>query len=183
MAQDERLTASKTAERWGGVATLTQHVAFNNWAMQRILAQAAKLSDEKLRKEGQMTHGSAFQMLLHTLDTEWSWRIVCQDGVQTKMLWEVEELPDLDAISRYWQKEHEQMLAYLQSLSDADLGRDVDYGSILSDSPRTAKVAHLLGHILYHTSNHRSELAVYLTQCGHSPGDMDFLDFINSRPA
>ena len=180
MSQDERLTMENKGAQWGGVATLTQHFAFNDWSMQRILTQLAKVSDEELRKEGQMTHGSAFQMLLHTLDTEWAWRIVAQDGVKTPLLWEVEELPDLDSIKSFWQTEHETMLAYLKGLSDADLDRDVDYGSILSDSPKIAKVAHLLGHILYHTSNHRSELAAYVTQCGHSPGDMDFLDFINA---
>jgi uncharacterized damage-inducible protein DinB len=48
---------------------------------------------------------------------------------------------------------------------------------------RISKVHHLLTHILYHSASHRSELAAYLTQCGHSPGDLEFLNYLEKASA
>jgi uncharacterized damage-inducible protein DinB len=157
---------------------LIVHFGFNQWANQRILTQMAKLNEAELKQPDQVNHGSAFQLLLHTLDSEWGWRIICQDRFATQLLWEVEELPDLDSIVRFWQTEHEQMLAYLQGLSDEDLAQDIDLGAIFGQHSKTVKVWHLLTHILYHSNNHRSEFAHYLTEHGHSPGDIDFLDYV-----
>jgi uncharacterized damage-inducible protein DinB len=162
---------------------LLVHFGFNQWANQRILIQMAKLSEAELKQPDQVNHGSAFQLLLHTLDSEWGWRIICQDGVATPLLWEVEELPDLDSVVRFWQVEHEQLIAYVQGLSDDGLDREIDLGAIFGQQSQSVKVWHLLTHILYHSNNHRSEFARYLTEREHSPGDIDFLDYVRNETA
>lgn len=161
---------------------LILHFAYNQWANQRILTQMAKLDEAELKRPDQVNHGSAYQLLLHTLDTEWGWRIICQEGIATELLWKVEELPDLRSIVRFWQTEHEQVLAYLQGLSDDDLDQVIDFGAIQGGQSKTAIVWQLLFHILYHSNNHRSELARFLTERGHSPGDLDFLNALSELP-
>jgi uncharacterized damage-inducible protein DinB len=164
---------------WGGLSALRLHFGFNQWGNERILALTSKLTEAELHAPQKTDHGSAFQLLLHMLDTEWSWRIICQEGIATKLLWEEENIPDLPTLMRFWQREYEQVNAYLQSLQDADLGRAVDIGTIFGNSPKNETLANLLTHILYHSHKHRGELAIYLTQCGHSPGNIDFLDYLN----
>lgn len=168
---------------WGGLPALSLHFGYNRWANGRILLQAANLSETELMAPNQTTHDSAFQLLLHTLDSEWSWRIVCQEGIKTPLLWEAEKIPDLDTLMHFWLGEFERMDAYLKSMKDSDLNCEVDYGSILSDHVQSATVLNLLTHILYHSHNHRTELAIYLTQCGHSPGDLDFLNYLTQATA
>jgi uncharacterized damage-inducible protein DinB len=38
----------------------------------------------------------------------------------------------------------------------------------------------ILVHILYHSAQHRSEMAEMLTRYGQSPGDLDFVFYLNS---
>lgn len=164
---------------WGGVPALKMHFGYNQWANERILSRMPELNDEQLRASAQTDHGSPFELLLHMVDTEWSWRLICQDGVEIGLLWEVESLPDLDSIARFWHEEHGRMRAYLDGMSDADLVRKVDFGTIFGGKPKSTTVVNLLTHILYHSHRHRAELATILTECGYSPGNMEFLDYLD----
>ena len=95
---------------WGErIPALKLHFGYNQWADERILSKMPELSEAQLHSADRPIIGTPFQLLLHTLDTEWSWRIICQDGVVTKLLWEVESLPDLASIVRFWHEEHGRM--------------------------------------------------------------------------
>jgi uncharacterized damage-inducible protein DinB len=163
----------------GGVSVLKQQFGYNQWANEHILGKMAELSEEQLQAPEQTDRGSPFQLLLHTVDTEWGWRIIAQDGIATPLLWEVETLPDLDSVMRFWHDEHGRMRAYLDGMTDADLVREVDYGTIFDGNSKSATGAELLMHILYHSHRHRAELATYLTKCGHSPGEMEYLNYLD----
>jgi uncharacterized damage-inducible protein DinB len=68
------------------------------------------------------------------------------------------------------------MRAWLAGLTDADLDappvRDEDRGQ-----PLWVFVMHLVSHAIQQFS----EAAVLLTRAGHSPGDIGFLEYIQSR--
>ncbi len=136
---------------------LLAFVRFHAWANDRILTVAARLSNEEFRATGKLDHGSAFQTLRHLCDVDWSWREFCiGNKVGETYVWDHGfVLDDLPAIHAFCLEEDNRLRNYVESLDDMALS---EYGT-----------------------QHRSELARYLTECGHSPGDLDLLDALTLR--
>ena len=153
--------------------TLLAFVRFHAWANDRILTTAVGLSDEQFRRTGVLDHGSAFQTLRHLVDVDWSWREFCTgNDVGETYVWDRGfALDDLPAIHAFCLEEDARLRGFVESLDDAGLnepwGTRPDFRI-----PRWLVVAHVVNH----GTQHRSELAHYLTKCGHSPGDLDLLD-------
>ncbi len=163
-------------------ADILDLLSYHDWANQHILTYLEKLSPAQLIAPANLDHGSAFQTLLHLVDVEWSWRLMAQGLPATQMLWEVKDLPDLAAIKVAWETEQQQRLAYIQGLDETTLNAEVEYGSAQGRPAESAKVWHILAHILNHSTQHRTELARYLTDCGHSPGEIDLIGTLYPKP-
>ena len=148
-------------------------VRFHAWANDRILTTTAGLSDEEFRRTANLDHGSAFQTLRHVVDVDWSWREFCiGNDVGDTYAWDHGfALDDLPAIHAFCLEEDARLRSYVESLEDAALTESL-VGSADFARPRWLIVAHVVNH----GTQHRSELARYLTECGHSPGDLDLLD-------
>lgn len=155
---------------------------FNYWANRRILACAEQVTLEQLMAPTHFDHESAWQTLLHLLDVEWSWRLIAQRLPATQMLWEVFDLTDLTKLQAVWQTDEAAMLAYGQSLDEVAINQEIELGSNQRGEPQMAKRWQMLVHVIDHSAQHRSELARYFTTCGHSPGDLNFLDFLFRQP-
>lgn len=153
--------------------SLLGFVRFHAWANDKILTTTAGLSDEELRRPDVLDHGSAFETIRHLVDVDWSWREFCiGNDVGDTYVWDHGfVLDDLPAIHAFCLEEDARLRGFVESLDDAGLnepwGTRPDFRI-----PRWLVVAHVVNH----GTQHRSELAHYLTQCGHSPGDLDLLD-------
>ena len=151
--------------------SLLAFVRFHAWANDRILASAAGLSDEELHRPAVLDRGSAFETLRHLMDVDWSWRELCigHDVGETYVWDHGFALGDLPGIHAFCLDEDARLRGYVESLDDAAL---VDRVGTDSTWPRWL----ILAHVVNHGTQHRSEIAHYLTRCGHSPGDLDLLD-------
>jgi uncharacterized damage-inducible protein DinB len=167
------------------IADLVTQVEYNNWANQQVLNAAARIPAEQLfaTREAlgvpaQLSNPSAFDTLRHVLDVEWSWRLACQEIPATQLLWEVETEPldDLASVATYWQAERERLLAFVRSLSQSDIEREVTP----SWGKRSCRIEHIVMHIVHHGTFHQTELGWYLTALGHSPGELGFLDYLHA---
>ena len=152
---------------------------YNYWANDRILAAAANISPEQWSAPSAFPYGSLHHTLLHTLDTEFGWRMLCQYSQFTPDL-SAAEFPTLDLIKRRWEEEEIAMRAYLAEMNDEDLGGLVRYTTD-SGEKRERVLWHCLQHVANHGTQHRSEAAALLTQYGSSPGDLDFTVFLNEQ--
>jgi uncharacterized damage-inducible protein DinB len=152
---------------------------YNYWANERILAAAARVSQEQFSVPSAFPFGSLRGTLLHTLDTEFGWRMRCQYNQSTPDMSEA-EFPTLDVMKRRWDEEQTTMRAYLAGLQDNDLTSLLRY-TIDNGEKRERVLWHCLLHVVNHGTQHRSEAAALLTEYGSSPGDLDFTMFLNEK--
>ena len=152
--------------------SLLAFVRYHAWANDRILTTAAELTDGEFRKDGVLDHGSAFQTIRHLVDVDWSWREFCiGHDVGTTYVWDHGfVLDDLNALHVFCIEEDVRLRSFVESLDDEALVEPWGTGPEFM-RPRWLVVAHIVSH----GTQHRSELARYFTECGHSPGDLDNL--------
>lgn len=154
---------------------------YNSWANARVMAACEGLEPAQFTIHILKTHGSIRHTLVHVLDAEYSWRDLLQHGTFAPELAEA-DFADARALSTRWHAEETSLLAFLASLTDADMNRVVRYVSDQGEV-RDRIMWHCLLHVVNHGTQHRSEAAMLLTECGQSPGDLDFTVFLRARSA
>jgi uncharacterized damage-inducible protein DinB len=152
--------------------SLLAFVRYHAWANDRILTTAAGLSESEFRKDGVLDLGSAFQVIRHLVDVDWSWREFCVgNDVGETYVWDHGfVLEDLGALHAFCIEEDVRLRALVESLDDEALAGPWSTAARFM-RPRWLVIAHIVSH----GTQHRSELARYCTECGHSPGDLDNL--------
>jgi uncharacterized damage-inducible protein DinB len=148
-------------------------VRFHAWANERILTTARALTEAEFRGQAPLDHGTVFDTLRHIADVDWSWREFCEgNDVGETYVWEHGFVLDhLEAIREFCLEENARLRKYVEGLDDAALAEPLGTRSI----PR----ALIIAHVVIHGTQHRSELARYLTDRGHSPGDLGLPDALH----
>ena len=157
-------------------------INYNYWATDRILRATEKITLEQFTAPltPNPGWGSLRGTLVHTLDTEYGWRNIVQFGKFTPDLVEA-DFPDVASVAARWEEERAEWLAYIASLNDATLNSFYTYqGS--DGSFRKRLVWQTIVHVVNHGTQHRSEVATFLTGYGSSPGELDFGLFLRDNP-
>ena len=158
-----------------GKAMIDKMYAYTCGVNGRILDHAAKLNEEQLAEPTEYGRGSLFDILFHTMSTEFVWRTLCQEQ-EIKQ----EQMPQRAAIDTFaqlqarWEVEQQAMNTYLSKLSDDDLAARVTIKR-WDGAEYDMTIWHMLVHTMMHSMQHRSEAAAILTSYGQSPGDLDFI--------
>ena len=151
---------------------------FNCWGRDRILDTAEAISSSQFDQETRFPHNTVRRTLVHVLSAENSYRIRCQQ--QPKTWLEESHFPDLRVVRDYWFDEEKKMRGYLNQVNDVDLDQVVRYKTSSGDEFARTRLV-ILTQLFFHGMQHRSELAQMLTVFGHSPGDIDYTVYRDSR--
>lgn len=168
------------------IEMLKVKTAYNTWVNNHILSHAEELTDEQLDAPIENGLGTLRATLYHILRAEWTWRhIIEHNRPPDPESWPpLGEHPSIRRMIEYHAGEDAKFHALIDGMSDGDLTR-----SIMAERPAAGtRVGNSAGgaqelipwraltQILYHSAQHRAEAAMVLTEFGHSPGDIDFID-------
>jgi uncharacterized damage-inducible protein DinB len=136
---------------------------YNRWANRRLYAAAGNLSDADYRANRGAFFGSLHGTLNHLLvaDRVWMRRFTGDGPVQTRL----DEIlfEDLAALERARRNEDDRIAAYIDRLSDADLGRSFTYRTITQPADVTQPLAPALAHFFNHQTHHRGQAHALVT--------------------
>jgi uncharacterized damage-inducible protein DinB len=144
--------------------------AFDRWATERVLAALDGIDDATWTATQVVDERGLGGIMVHHLGATQRWRHgLLDDGVAPRP--EKEPLPSPAGLVAAWADEFPAIEAWLAGLDDAWLACDEE----------GVRYWQMLAHVVNHGTQHRSEAAAILTEAGHSPGDLDMIDFWEAR--
>ena len=150
------------------MSALTDHarsmISYNRWANERILHAARELTPEQF--------AGIADVLAHTLGTQIWWH-----SNWTGASWTEPEQRSYSDLKSEYEASHAQLHAFGQRLDDDEWARTEAWWKQWGEDA-VATVGMTLFQVIYHGIQHRSEIAVTLTELGFSPGDLDYLNFL-----
>jgi uncharacterized damage-inducible protein DinB len=150
---------------------------YNRWANARILGATANISEAQFLAPGEFPYGGLRGTLVHTLESEWIWRMRWQ-GSPPNFRWEPEDFPTFASLKMRWLEEEILLMEFVDGLTEKRLKAEFDYIST-EGNPHRRVVWEAMVHLVTHGMQHRTEAAAMLTAMGHSPGDIDLIVFLN----
>lgn len=144
--------------------------AFDRWATTKILDTSRTVMEDDWTESNRIDRRGLGGILVHALGAHERWRSGWQDLPRPPKR---EDMPIISAVELQaaWVTEWAALDEYLATLTDEETEAE------WSDLTRW----HSFVHLVNHGTQHRSEAAVLLTIFGHSPGDLDLIDYAPAR--
>src|SRR5262245_46856859 len=154
---------------------LSSMYEYGVWANERLLAQAARLTEEQRRQRWSQGYQSIHDSFVHLLGADLRWFARWKEDTLPPMA-TGERFPTLDAIRAAWTPLVAERRSYIAGLTEDGLRHVIP---LRSQEGQTFELARWQGILqcANHATQHRSEIAAMLTDAGHSPGDLDYALF------
>lgn len=154
---------------------------YTEWANELALKAAAELSDEDLRRDFKISHGSIFATLLHMAGAEWIWLERWQGrspaGKEAWSLWTTDSCADLQVLNRRWREVIERRTQLISELEEPGLAADLPF-KLLSGDPSTLLLVDQMQHVVNHATLHRGQVVGLIRQLGIAPPSTDLLFYL-----
>lgn len=151
--------------------------AYNRWANERLYEAAEKLSDADYRAQRGAFFGSLHGTLNHLLvaDQIWMRRFTGEGPIRTRL----DEIlfDDLDSLAAARRDEDERIIAYVESLTEADVAASLTYRTIVRPQDITQPLSPALAHFFNHQTHHRGQAHALVTMAAGNDA-MPSLDMI-----
>jgi uncharacterized damage-inducible protein DinB len=140
---------------------------FDRWATSRVFDAAVGVDAATWSATNIIDQRGLGGILVHHLGASQRWRHALTGAPGDAPVPEDEPLPDLASLQLAWEREWAGYDAWFDRMDPA----------WLDEAESGISLWQALAHVVNHGTQHRSEAAVLLTSAGHSPGDLDMVDY------
>jgi uncharacterized damage-inducible protein DinB len=161
------------------VETIRTLYRYNTWATARVLDTAERLGPGPFVTPHDAACPSVRDTLVHAMSAQWIWLERWQGRSPASAI-DARGFPDLASIRARWADIEGDTQRFVGEISEARLASVVEYRNTKGERWAHALWQQMI-HQVNHATQHRSEVAVMLTRWGHSPGDLDFLIFVEKE--
>ncbi|HVS83769.1 MAG TPA: DinB family protein [Pyrinomonadaceae bacterium] len=163
------------------LSDIRQLFDYTEWANGLALDAAAKLSDENLRRDVQISHGSIFGTLLHMAGAEWLWLERWQGrspaGKEAWSLWTTESGADLATLNERWHDVVDRRARFLSELDESRLMAELAF-TLLNGDRNSMRLVDQMQHVANHATLHRGQVVGMIRQQGLAPPSTDLLFYL-----
>jgi uncharacterized damage-inducible protein DinB len=157
---------------------------YTEWANALAMDAAGKLSDQHVRNETGISHGSIFGTLLHMAGAEWIWleRWHGRSPVKAEAwsLWKTETCADLAALIERWREVIDRRARFISELDETRLAAELPF-KLLSGDPSSMPLVDQMRHVANHATMHRGQVVGMIRQLGIDPPSTDLLFYLRSE--
>jgi uncharacterized damage-inducible protein DinB len=139
---------------------------YDRWATRRVLAVLDRVEPAVWGRTGVVGERGLGSILVHQLGASQRWRHSFQDTGQSPSP-EDEPLPTIEWLRTAWDEEWVAVDAWLATITEG----------FVAYVHEGVPVWQMLVHVVNHGTQHRAEAAALLTAEGHSPGELDLIDY------
>jgi uncharacterized damage-inducible protein DinB len=154
---------------------------YTEWANGLAMNAAAELSEENLRRDFGISHGSIFGTLLHMAGAEWVWLERWQGRSPAKTeawsLWTTESCADLATLNGRWQDVVDRRARFISELDESRLMAEMPF-KLLSGDPSSMRLVDQMQHVVNHATLHRGQVVGMIRQLGIEPPSTDLLFYL-----
>ncbi|MDX6529086.1 MAG: hypothetical protein QOH41_1376 [Blastocatellia bacterium] len=154
---------------------------YTEWANGLALRAAADLSEENLRRDFGISHGSILGTLVHMAGAEWiwleRWHGRSPSGKEAWSLWSTESCDDLATLDQRWQDIISTRTKFIAELDQTHLVGDVPFKLLNGDS-NSMRLVDQMHHVANHATLHRGQVVGMIRQMGLAPPSTDLLFYL-----
>jgi uncharacterized damage-inducible protein DinB len=161
------------------VTDLERLYDYHYWANRRLLEAVARLTAEQFTQSVGGSYGSIRNTLVHAMSAEWGWLDRCGGEARGAKL-EARDYPTGAVLTETWRRVEGYVRAFLPSLRDEDLARDIEF-TLGGSATRRLPLGDLLHHSVIHAVHHRGQVALLLRELGEPPGNIDYLIYCSEN--
>ena len=157
------------------IDTLESIYAHASWANGKLFDTAAQIAEVQLSQAADDSE-SIFALLVHLVDVQRTWLARSQQAAVPPL--DRAACATLTALRDVWKNVDDANRRYIADLHADDLAAIVRYTNAKGE-PQAYPRWQILLHQALHAAQHRSEVALWLSQRGHSTGWLDYLIFVD----
>jgi uncharacterized damage-inducible protein DinB len=154
---------------------------YTEWANGLAMNAAGELSEESLRRDFGISHGSIFGTLLHMAGAEWIWLERWHGRSPAKAeawsLWKTDSCADLAALNKRWRDLVERRARFISELDESRLKADLPF-KLLSGDPSSLPLVDQMQHVVNHATLHRGQVVGMIRQLDIEPPSTDLLFYL-----